>query len=72
MVSLEMKRKAERRLRQLLWEDGFAQPDRVEYGPSSVTLFWCSVEKAIAVDVDRRGEIGETRMAPYPGSDERS
>ena len=72
MVSLELKRKAERRLRELLWEDGFAQPDRVEYGPSCVTLFWHSVKKAIVVDVDQRGGVGESRMAPYPGFDEES
>jgi hypothetical protein len=64
MASLAMKKKAERRLRQLLAEDGFAQPDEVEYGRSSVTMFWHSVEKSVTVDVTDRGEIGETRMGP--------
>jgi hypothetical protein len=70
MVSFELKRKAERRLRELLWEDGFAQPDRVDYGPSCVTLVWHSVKKAIVVDVDKGGGVGESQMAPYPGLDE--
>ena len=64
MVSLAMKKKAERRMRQLLAEGGVAQPDEVEYGPSSVTLFWHSVQKSVLVDVTDRGEIGESRMGP--------
>jgi hypothetical protein len=59
-----MKKKAERRVRQLIRKDGFAQPDEVEYGPSSVTLFWHSVQKSILVDVDENGEVGESRMGP--------
>lgn len=64
MVSLAMERKAERRLRQLLNEDGFSQPDEVEYGPSSVTLFWHSVKKSVTVDVTERGEVGQSRAGP--------
>ena len=64
MASLAMKKKAERRLRQLLREGGFAQPEEVEYGRRSVTLFWHSVKKSIVVDVTERGEVGETRVGP--------
>jgi hypothetical protein len=66
MVSPQMKRKAERRLRQLLSEDGFAQPDEVQYGPDSLLLIWRSVNKSIEVDVTEKGEVGETRMGPPP------
>jgi len=54
----------ERRLRQLLGEDGFAQPDEVEYGPRAITLYWHSVRKSVTVQVTERGEIGESRMGP--------
>src|SRR5947209_16511622 len=71
MASLAMKKKVERRVRQLLREDGFAQPDEVAYGPSSVTMFWHSVQKSIDVDVDERGEVGESRMGPrHPSWDD--
>ena len=59
-----MKKKAERRLRELLSEDGFAQPDEVEYGPTSVTMFWHSVRKSVTVEVTERGEVGQTRAGP--------
>jgi hypothetical protein len=65
MVSVAMKMKAMRRLRQLMAESNVAQPDRVEYGASSVTLFWTSVEKAIMVDISDRGEVGECRLARF-------
>jgi hypothetical protein len=65
MVPIEMRRKAVRRLRQLLREGGFAQPDQVDYGPTSVTLSWRSVRKAIVVDVDDDGQVGESRGATF-------
>ena len=71
MVSLEMKRKAVQRLRELLREGGYAPPDQVEYGPSSVTLIWRSVRKAIVVDVDRHGGVGQTRAGVFPTRDGR-
>lgn len=64
MVSLAMKKKAERRLRELLAESNFAQPDEVEYGPSSVTMFWHSVRRSVTFDVTEKGELGETRTGP--------
>lgn len=64
MVPLAMKKKAERRLRELLAESNVAQPDEVEYGPRSLTMFWHSVRKSISVDVSEKGEIGESRMGP--------
>jgi hypothetical protein len=64
MASLVMQKKAERRVRQLLAEEGYAQPDEVEYGRKSVTMFWHSVKKSITVDVAERGEVGECRMGP--------
>ena len=71
MASIAMKKKVERRVRQLLREDGFAQPDEVAYGPSSVTLFWHSARKSIDVDVDEHGEVGMSRIGPHhPSWDE--
>ena len=66
MVPLSLKKKAERRLRQLLSEDGFAQPEEVQYGTNSVTLIWHSVNKSIVVDVNDRGEVGKSRLGPPP------
>jgi hypothetical protein len=67
-VSPDMKLKAERRLRQLLSEGDFAQPDEVEYGTSSVTLIWHSVDKSIVVDVNEHGEVGKSRTGPPPSA----
>ncbi len=67
-VSPDMKLKAERRLRQLLSEDGFAQPEEVEYGTSSVRLIWHSVNKSIVVDVNEHGEVGRSRAGPPPSA----
>jgi hypothetical protein len=64
MVPLAMKKKAERRARELLAESNFAQPDEVEYGPRSVTMFWHSVRKSITVDVTETGEMGGYRIGP--------
>jgi hypothetical protein len=66
MVPLSMKKKAERRLRQLLAEGGFAQPEEVQYGTNSVTLVWPSVNKSVVVDVTDRGEVGKSRAGPPP------
>lgn len=71
MASLAMKKKVERRVRQLLREDGLSQPDEVAYGPSSVTLFWHSTRKSVDVDVDEHGEVGMSRIGPrHPSWDE--
>lgn len=64
MVSLALKKKAERRVRELLAAENVAQPDEVEYGPESVTLFWHSVRKSITVEVTERGEVGESCTGP--------
>lgn len=66
MVSFAMKKKAERRLRELLAEAQVAEPDEVEYGPRSITMFWHSVKKSISVDVTEDGQIGESRGGPPP------
>ena len=66
MVSLDMKRKAEGRIRQLLCDDGFAQPDEIQYEINSVLLIWRSVNRSIMVDVTEDGEIGETTEGPPP------
>lgn len=68
MVPRKMKRKAERRLRQLLAEGGFSQPEDVRYDATSVVLLWPSVDKAIVVEVTERGEVGESRIGPSPQS----
>jgi hypothetical protein len=69
VVTIDKKRKAERRLRQLLSEGGFAQPEEVQYGPACVRLLWYSVNKSIVVDVTDRGDVGETRAGPTPLDD---
>jgi hypothetical protein len=64
MASLAMKKKVESRLRQLLEEDGLAQPNEIEYGADSLTLFWHSVQQSIVIEVSPRGEVGHSRPGP--------
>ena len=62
MTTLEMKIKAEVRMRELLEQEGLPPPDEVEYGFGCVRLFFHETKTVVIVDVDDYGEIGESRL----------
>ncbi|MGI8428918.1 MAG: hypothetical protein ACR2OB_06345 [Solirubrobacteraceae bacterium] len=62
MATIKQKIAAERRLRELLEQDGFAQPDEVEYGYTCIRLFWNEAKAVVVVDIDEAGEIGESKL----------
>jgi hypothetical protein len=67
MVPIEMRLKAERRIRQLLVEARVAQPDIVQYGRSFIHLFWRTAKVSMLVEITDQGEIGESRArSPIP------
>jgi hypothetical protein len=67
MVPIEMRMKAERRLRELLSEDGYAQPNIVQYGSSFIHLFWHGTKVSILVEITNDGQIGQSRACdPVP------
>jgi hypothetical protein len=67
MVPIEMRLKAERRLRQLLAEGGYAQPDVIQYGRAFIHLFWHRARVSILVEITRKGEVGKSHaFGPVP------
>jgi hypothetical protein len=66
MTSLAMKIKAERRMRELLEEGGMRPPDLIQYGESTITVYWHGADSAVMVEIDDDGEIGLSSLAPPP------
>jgi hypothetical protein len=66
MIPIEMRLKAERRMRQILAEERKAQPDTVLYGDACVLFHWNGVEQSIVVDVSEEGKIMESRLCDPP------
>jgi hypothetical protein len=66
MVPIEMRLKAERRMRQILAEEQKAQPDTVLYGEACVLFHWNGGKHSIVVDVGDDGEIMESRVCEPP------
>lgn len=64
MATLKQKIAAERRLRELLDQDGLAQPDEVEYGYTCIRLFWHEAKAVVVVDIDEAGGIGPSSLGP--------
>lgn len=62
MVPIEMRMKAERRIRRLLYESRRGQPDVVQYGDTCIQVYWCGAEHSIVVEVTDEGEIGQSRL----------
>ncbi len=52
MATLKQKIEAERRMRELLENNGLPQPDAVEYGYTCIRLFWNSTKHVVIVDID--------------------
>ncbi|HUA03468.1 MAG TPA: hypothetical protein VMB27_06155 [Solirubrobacteraceae bacterium] len=52
MASLAQKIQAEKRMRDLLADNGMPQPDHVEYGFGCIRLFFESTKTVVVVDID--------------------
>jgi hypothetical protein len=56
MASLAQKIEAEKRMRDLLEENGLPQPDHVEYGFTCIRLFFERTKHVIIIDIDERDD----------------
>lgn len=55
MATLAQKIQAEKRMRDLLEENGMPQPDHVEYGFACIRLFFEPNKVVVVVDIDDPG-----------------
>jgi hypothetical protein len=56
MATLAQKIEAEKRMRDLLEENGLPQPDHVEYGFTCIRLFFERTKHVIIIDIDERDD----------------
>ena len=72
MATLDMKIRAEVRMRELLDQEGLPAPDIVEYGNGCVRLYFKDTRTVIVVDIDEDGldaeddGTGEDELGPTP------
>jgi hypothetical protein len=52
MATLAQKIEAEKRMRDLLEDNGLPQPDRVEYGFTCIRLFFNRTKHVVVIDID--------------------
>ena len=52
MATLAQKIEAEKRMRDLLEENGLPQPDYVEYGFTCIRLFFNETKHVVIIDID--------------------
>jgi len=52
MATLAQKIEAEKRMRELLEDNGLPQPDYVEYGFTCIRLFFNDTKTVVVVDID--------------------
>jgi hypothetical protein len=57
MAPIDIKQRAERRMRELLNSVGLPEPDEVQYGHRSIRLLWHDRKVAVVVDVSELDEI---------------
>ncbi len=60
MATLAQKIEAEKRMRDLLEENGLPRPDRVEYGFTCVRLFFNRTKHVVIIDIDEPDAIETT------------
>ena len=71
MLPIEMRIKAEKRMRRIFYEERWAQPDVVLYGDSCIRIYWSGRPHSIIVDITEDGEIGKSRLGdPPPGEEQ--
>ena len=63
MATLAQKIEAEKRMRELLEENGLPQPDYVEYGFTCIRLFFEASKTVVVIDIDEPPEGGEEPAA---------
>jgi hypothetical protein len=67
MATLAQKIEAEKRMRDLLEENGLPQPDQVEYGFTCIRLFFNRTKHVVIIDIDEPDDAqagyGETDVA---------
>jgi hypothetical protein len=56
MATLAQKIEAEKRMRELLEENGLPQPDYVEYGFTCIRLFFNRTKHVVVIDIDEPEE----------------
>jgi hypothetical protein len=56
MATLAQKIEAEKRMRDLLEENGLPQPDHVEYGFACIRLFFNRTKHVVIIDIDEPEE----------------
>ena len=56
MATLAQKIEAEKRMRDLLEENGLPQPDFVEYGYTCIRLFYAESKTCVVIDIDEPPE----------------
>lgn len=70
MATLDQKKDAERRMRDLLAENDLPQPDHVEYGFGCVRFFFKDSKHVVVLDIDDYGDISaELDEAPAEPAD---
>ena len=52
MATLRQKIEAEKRMRDLLEENGLPQPDHVEYGYTCIRLVFMDTKTVVVIDID--------------------
>jgi hypothetical protein len=57
MATLAQEIRAEKRMRDLLEENGMPQPDHVEYGFTCIRLFFNETKTVVVVDIDDPLEV---------------
>ena len=57
MAPIDQKQRAERRMLQLLNDNGLPAPDEVQYGEQCVRFLWHDLKVAVVVDLDDFDEI---------------
>jgi hypothetical protein len=62
MATLAQKIETEKRMRDLLEENGLPQPDYVEYGYTCIRLFYTDSKTCVVIDIDEPPEGAE---APF-------
>lgn len=58
MATLAQKIEAEKRMRDLLEDNGLPQPDYVEYGYTCIRLFFNDTKHVVIIDIDDPEDAG--------------
>jgi hypothetical protein len=74
MATLAQKIETEKRMRDLLEENGLPQPDSVEYGFTCIRLFYTETKVVVVIDIDQpegddaAGDTADAANWPHDGN----